>query len=240
MARAAETRATSNALKGAAKPGPKPALSVEKVAQAAIRIADRNGIASLSMERVARQVHVSTMALYRYFETKDQLIEAMIGAAGGPAPDLNGPAREWRSRLAEWTRRCTAIYTGHPWFAEATARRRIMGPHELLWLEAALAILRDAGLPHHDQWRAFLVLIGHVRSSAEFSFAGKRGVSARQWAQATGNVLREAPGRYPALAAVIASGAFDDRFSDGAGFGLECILDGIESLVRKRRSKDQR
>jgi AcrR family transcriptional regulator len=221
---------------GASRPGPKPALSIEQIAKAAIELADREGLRELSMERVAREVVVTTMALYRYFANKEQLLDAMIEHAGGPVPALHGAAREWRSRLAEWTRGCAAIYRDHPWFLQAAvARRRVMGPNELGWLDAALSVLGDTGLPFPDQWRTFLVLIGHVRSHAEFSAADKQGLSLEQWAAATARMIANEPARYPALASALDSGAFAGGPSDAPDFGLECILEGIESLVRKRR-----
>ena len=192
------------------------------------------------MQRIAGEVGLTTMALYRYFANKDQLVAAMIDHAGGPVPHVDGPPRAWRSRLAEWTRRCAAIYRRHPWFLQAaTARRRIMGPNELAWLDAALRVLGDIGLPFPDQWRAFLLVIGHVRSSAEFSFANRQGhtqsVTRKQWALATARVIAHDPGRYPALASAFTSGSFTEAGSDGDDFGLECILEGIEALARKQR-----
>lgn len=187
------------------------------------------------MERVAREVHVTTMALYRYFPNKEQLIEAMIDLAGGPAPQLDGPPGEWRSRLAEWTHRCASIYREHSWFLQAaTARRRIMGPNELEWFDAALRVLRDTGLSFPDQWGAFLALIGHVRSNSEFSSANRQGLSRKQWAAATARLIADDSERYPALASAIRSGSIGSM-PDNSDFGLQCILEGIASLANKHR-----
>jgi AcrR family transcriptional regulator len=216
--------------------GPKPTLSADQIARAAIAVADREGLAAVSMQRIAREVHVTTMALYRYFSSKAELIDFMIDTAGGPPPELDAGTRRWRARLGEWTRRCSAIYRDHAWFLEAaTARRRIMGPNELGWLDRALRVLSDAGLPAREQHEAFLVLIGHVRSNAEFSAGRAQGPSAELWVSVMAKLLGKHRERYPALMAVVDSGAFSQSPEDGLEFGLECILNGIESLVPRRR-----
>lgn len=214
--------------------GPKPTLSADQIARAAIAVADAEGLAAVSMQRIAREVHVTTMALYRYFSSKAELIDLMIDTAGGPVPDLDAVTKGWRSRLGEWTRRCSAIYRDHPWFLQAaTAPRRIMGPNELGWLNAALRVLGDTGLPAREQHEAFLVLIGHVRSNAEFTAGRAQGPSAELWVSVMAKLLGKHRDRYPALMAAIDSGAFSQSPEDGLEFGLECILNGIESLVRK-------
>ena len=187
------------------------------------------------MQRIAREVQVTTMALYRYFSSKAELIDLMIDTAGGHAPKLNVGSKGWRSSLKEWTRRCSSIYRDHPWFLEAaTARRRMMGPNELEWVDAALAVLSSTGLRAQQQHAAFLLLIGHVRSNAEFTTAGAQGLSAKQWRSGMTKLLEKQRNRYPALRTAIEAGAFQQRPKAGPGFGLECILDGIESLVRKQ------
>ncbi len=215
--------------------GPKPTLSADQIARAAIGVADAEGLAAVSMQRIAREVHVTTMALYRYFSSKAALIDLMIDTAGGPAPDLDAVSKGWRSRLEEWTRRCSSIYRDHPWFLQAaTARRRNMGPNELEWLNAALAVLGDAGLRAREQHEAFLVLIGHVRSNAEFMAGRSQSPSAEQWVSVMAELLGRHGDRYPALIAAIDSGAFTQPPEDGVEFGLKCILDGIESRVGRR------
>lgn len=190
------------------------------------------------MQRIAREMHVTTMALYRYFSSKTELIELMIDTAGGPAPNLDAISQGWRPRLEEWTRLCSSIYRDHPWFLQATtARRRIMGPNEVGWLNAALAVLDDTGLSGREKHRAFLILIGHIRSHAEFMAGNAEGPSAKRWGSVMTEVLAKHRDRYPAFVAAIHSGAFRPSQGDGLAFGLNCILDGIESLLTKRRKQ---
>jgi AcrR family transcriptional regulator len=215
--------------------GPKPSLSVERIAEIAIAVADAEGLQAVSMARVAREAGVTTMALYRYIPGKSELIDLMVDTAIGAAPDLRAISGGWRPRLHEWARRCWSIFRQHPWSLQAaTARRRIMGPNELGWLDSVLGVLAETGLSGVEQYQAFLVLIGHVRSHAEFATGGAEGLSAERWESAIVRLLKGQDDRYPGLMAAISSGAFGPTPGDGLAFGLDCILDGLESLIARR------
>src|ERR1700756_5018183 len=142
--------------------GPKPSLTTQQIVRAAIRIADVEGLDAISMQRLARTLDVTTMALYRYFPGKAELVDLMIdNAAPGTPPDLSAISG-WRPKLEEWTRQCWSIYRRHPWIRAATARQRVLGPNELAWLDLAMGALAEAGLTGAEQHKAFLVLIRHV------------------------------------------------------------------------------
>jgi len=213
--------------------GPKPTLTKDQIACAAIAIADSDGLEGISMQRVARAVGVTTMALYRYFSSKTELIELMIEIAGGPEPNLDAIAPGWSSSLAEWAHQCSAIYRRRPWFLQATMTPgRKMGPNELGWLNAAFLVLGRTRLEAREQHQAFLALIGHVRSSAEFAAAWKQ---RKPGSLELATLLLQCLERYPALASAIESGAFAESTDDDLDFGLECILSGIKTMTRGRK-----
>jgi hypothetical protein len=94
------------------------------------------------------------------------------------------------------------------WFLQtAAARRRIMGPNELAWLDAALGLLAEAGVPARQRHAAFPVAIGHGRSNAEFMAGVDRGPSGGQWVQVVTEMLGKRRERYPALMTTLDSGA---------------------------------
>jgi AcrR family transcriptional regulator len=221
----------------ALRPGPKPSLTVDRIAKEAIRVADAAGLPALSMERVARELDVTTMALYRYFPSKQKLLALMIDRVAMPGPDLPAAGTGWRGKLSKWTRACSAIYRKHPWLLEARLEEhRVMGPNELKWLDAALGILGEAGLSATEQHDLFLVLIGHVRSNAEFARANRRATSG-EWEATTMKLIEERREEYPALAQALKSGAFRRRGSQSFDVRLECILNGIESLAQKQKNR---
>src|SRR5579859_3615640 len=215
--------------------GPKPTLSTDQIARSAIRLADAEGLAAVTMQRVAREVGVTTMALYRYFSGKADLVALMIDSASDSSPQFGKPSLPWNTRLKEWARRCVAIYRNHPWFLEATsARPSVMGPNELSWMEAALAMLAESGLGPEERQHAFLAIIGHVRGHATFQQIGRRTSAGKEWARELTQILQPEADRYPILLDVLRSGKFGQNLDGAFEFGLDCIVDGILARVSMR------
>lgn len=96
--------------------GPRPGLTLDLVAAAAIGIADAEGLAGVRMGSVAAALGVSTMSLYGYVASKDELLIAMADAA---APDPPEPGDlTWRDYLTAWTRANRDFLAAHPWLLE--------------------------------------------------------------------------------------------------------------------------
>lgn len=214
--------------------GPKPGLSTGEIARAAIKIADKEGLEAVTMQKVARNVGVTTMALYRYFAGKADLLAVMIDSAGESAPDFDGHSTSWNDRLREWALHCAAIYRDHPWFLEATTiRHTMMGPNELSWMEAALAMLAEAGLSPRERYYAFLTIIGHIRAHATFEQMKNRSESPRRWIPELARRPEAESNRYAGLYEVLESAAFSGNRSEAFEYGLNCILEGIGSAKRE-------
>src|SRR6185437_14930229 len=109
--------------------GPKPALTLDQIAEAGIAIADAEGLAAVSMQRVAADLGYTKMALYRYVPGKAELVAAMLERYMGEPPEL--PATGWRAALTAWAEALLARFEGHAWSLEATTGRRAVGPHEV-------------------------------------------------------------------------------------------------------------
>jgi AcrR family transcriptional regulator len=222
--------------------GPKPALSIDRIAQAAIAVADAEGLAAVSMQRVAAELGVTKMALYRYVPGKADLIALMVDTAGDPPPLLDGEADGWRAQLGHWARRLLALYQRHPWLLEATVGPRIMGPNEFGWLEQAVAALDGTGLDGGEQMDAVVVILGHVRTIAQQSQAPP-GPPQDQPEQQFGTVIAEllaAHGdRYPAVATALASASRPGSPDRALEFGLERIFDGLGVLIAQRARTDK-
>src|SRR4051812_27544978 len=89
---------------GTAGKGPRPALSLDRIVDAAVDLAVKEGIKGVSMSRLAQSLGVSTMGLYRYVESKDELLLLMVDAGYGPAPAERTPGETWREGLTRWAR----------------------------------------------------------------------------------------------------------------------------------------
>jgi AcrR family transcriptional regulator len=211
--------------------GPKPSLTPGGIAAAAVALADAEGLEAASMSRVAAAFDVSAMALYRYVPSKTELVELMVEAVLASPPDLASAGDGWRARLTEWARRSWDVYRTHPWLLAATSmRRQIMGPHQLGWLDAAHAALEPTGLPAAQRQQIVLLVIAQVRSLAQQT-ADFDPDHDREWARLTGELLDRHADRFPALTRAIAEGAFAPAGDDPLGFGLDRVLDGVQSLI---------
>ncbi|MFF1784193.1 TetR/AcrR family transcriptional regulator [Streptomyces virginiae] len=222
--------------------GPKRGLTLEGITRAGIAIADAEGLAGASMQRVAAELAVTKMALYRYVPGKAELVALMVeGAMPAAAPSPDGP---WRERLEVWARGLLAGLRLHPWLLEATVGVRVMGPRELEWMERALAALDGCGLTGAEAMDAVVLLAGHVRGIAEQERAAGRGTGPgggstaqgpdAQLAAMLGEVMRTHGERFPALGAALASAAEHGGQDQALEFGLGRILDGLELLVTRR------
>ncbi|WP_437667109.1 TetR/AcrR family transcriptional regulator [Sorangium sp. So ce1182] len=221
--------------------GPKPGLSVERIVRAAIGIADAEGLAAVSMQRVASEFGFTTMALYRYVPGKAELVDLMIDTAIGEPPALDGVAGGWRPKIEAWARHVWAAFHRHPWALGATGHPRLMGPNELGWLDSALGALSGTGLAPGERHDAFLVVLGHVRTAAHHAVERSRrqqgGVTDEAWGAFLVELVQKHGDRYPAVREAMSSGAFGPPEGDGLEFGLRCVLDGIGVLIAARAAR---
>ena len=214
--------------------GPKRTLSTVKIARAAIQLANAEGFQAITMQRVAQHVGVTTMALYRYFSGKADLVALMIDSVSESPPEFGRPTLKWSSRLKNWAHRCLDIYRSHPWFLEATSpRQSLMGPNELLWMKAALTMLAEAGLSPEDRTSAFLALIAHVRGHATFQQYRKSEAQPDVWPHELAKLLAQEARHYPNLLKAVNSSDFSKGSGRAFDFGLECILRGIETRAKR-------
>lgn len=210
--------------------GPKPALSLETIAGTGIGIADADGLGAVTMQRVAEALGVTKMALYRYVPGKSELVALMTEAALGAPPRLGD--RAWRTALHEWSHRMYDRLRRHPWVLGATLGARVVGPHELGWLERAVAALAGTGLAGSEVLDVAATLVGHVRMVAEQGAATEAPEKALESVYAV--VLRGREDRFPALTAALRSVAADGGQDQALDFGLDRILDGVERLIAER------
>lgn len=210
--------------------GPKPTLSLEAIARAGIEIADAQGLAAVTMQRVAAALGVTKMALYRYVPGKVELVALMIDIGVGEAPHLDTVPGGWRRRLDEWARQLFSIFWRHPWSLDATVGARTIGPNELGWLEQAVASLAGTGLDGGELLDVAATLAGHVRTMAQQGSAMASGAPE----QAMAALVHGREDRFPALTAALDSATKHGSQDKALDFGLARILDGVELLIASR------
>lgn len=231
--------------------GPKPMVSRAEVVAAAIRIADGNGLAALTMQAVAKELGFTTMALYRYFPNKEALIDACVDAALGAPPQKSGPKESWREEVKHWAYAKRAMLCSRPWLAELPFVAAPHGPNWLSWHEAFLRTIADTGLSPEDMMDVLSVVHGYVGGSSDTAIslarATARGISFEEWAQAVSLDLCRAINdpRYPMISAILKSksggiseasplparGGRPRSMDESFDFGLERLLDGIQHYM---------
>ncbi|MEW2417299.1 TetR/AcrR family transcriptional regulator [Streptomyces sp. NPDC046866] len=215
--------------------GPKPTLDLDRIARAGIEIADSEGLADVSMQRVAAQLGVTKMALYRYVPGKAELVALMVDAAIGPYPAAKARRGGWREQLEDWARRLLTVFRQHAWALDATVGPRVMGPGELSWLEHAVSALDGTGLSGAERMDAAVLLVGHVRGiTQQARAAGPAGNPEAQLGAVLGALMQTHGERFPALTAALASAAQSDGQDQAWDFGLQRILDGLATLIDRR------
>src|SRR3984957_14608059 len=98
--------------------GPKPGLSVDGIVDAAVRIADAEGLEAVSMARVAKELGFTTMSLYRYVASKEGLLQFMWNASAQCAETLVVEGNEWLKKLRMWAMVQREMLDRHPWITQ--------------------------------------------------------------------------------------------------------------------------
>nr|WP_240351651.1 TetR/AcrR family transcriptional regulator C-terminal domain-containing protein [Streptomyces olivoreticuli] len=217
---------------------PEQALTLGRIVAAAIAVADVEGLATVSMRRVAAGLGVSTMALYRHVTDKDDLVTRMTDAAFAQWPLPESPPEGWRERLALVARMLWDMFRRHPWLAPALSVTRpqpIAGA--LPYTEWVLATLDRSGLDLPTALSVHLTLFNYIRGTAvnvemEAEAEALTGMDNEEWMDTQEPALQAilAIDRFPTLERLTA-GEYDFDLDALFEFGLQRLLDGMAPLL---------
>lgn len=186
--------------------GPKRGLSVERMVEAAVGLADGEGLEALSMRRVADRLEAGAMSLYTYVSGKTELVELMVDAVLGEATLPDEAADGWRAGLELYARESWRIAHQHPWMLQVSGGRGLMGPNQAAMLDAVLGAVSEIGLSEREMVYVYLLVEGYVRGAAKTSVEALRlekdsGISDEQWWSLYGPLVYKYTGQdhYPTL-----------------------------------------
>ena len=221
------------------RPRPEPrrrAPGVDQYVAAALAVADAEGLAAVSMRRVAGDLGSGTATLYRYITNRDELVDLMIDAVHGEDP-LPEPAPDWRADLAAVAHSLRATLLRHPWLAGEMTGRPSLGPNSLRRSEAALraavALTPDITLAAQALGAVQAYVLGSVATQQAVRRAEQRsGLTEEQWQRSVGPYISEvlAAGEHPMLARRVHEAEEPDPDVEFA-FGLACVLDGLAARL---------
>ena len=187
--------------------GRPPAHTRDQVVDAAIAVADTEGLAAVTMRRIATEIGAGAMSLYTYVPDKDRLVDLMVDRVGGSVP-LPAATGDWRTDLLALTEMQRALMHRHPWLPSALPNRRLTGTNTLAYLEAGLAALAPTDLAGTAKLEILALLTGFVASYVTNELAqAQSGVTTAEQVELIGAAV--ATGAFPHLAAVLAASAGD-------------------------------
>jgi AcrR family transcriptional regulator len=210
--------------------GPRPRYSREDVAQAAVAVADGDGLDAVTFRAVAARLGTGVMSLYNYVPDKQALVYDMVELVSGEL-DLPEPTGDWRADLHLVAGRQRDLAYRHPWLVEAVSHLQPIGPATLALLEFALGALEPTGLSARDRLETIAAINGSVLNFVRAELAARDAAADPEQQAAQFAMLPEllATGRYPRFAAAIASGGEPETFDPAAHFDrlIDKILDGL-------------
>jgi AcrR family transcriptional regulator len=222
--------------------GPQPSLSVEAIVSEAVALADTEGVDAVSMRRIASELSVGTMSLYRYVETKDDLLDLMtdrVMGEDGFGGELTG---NWRGDLRGIAVGYRELMLRHPWVLPIAASRPSLGPNVLRRTERLLGVVDGLGL-HIDEMSGLTgTVVAYVRGVvlteiAEAEVVRRTGQTEDDYRRVVGPYLGEvmAEGKHPLLTRFVLEADEHPDPDQVFLWGLELVLDGVEARLERLR-----
>jgi AcrR family transcriptional regulator len=210
-------------------------LSRDRVLRAAVALADDAGIESLNMRRLAQELGVVPMALYKHVANKDQLLDGMVDVIVGEiSPPVHGA--DWKSAVRQRILSARAALLRHAWASRVIESRTIPTPVVLAYIDSVIGIFRTGGfsvdLTHH---------VMHALGSRMWGFTQELyndTTTSVVDPQIQAVMLREMAETYPYAAEMAIAATHDDDSIVGSGcddefefeFALDLLLDGFDRL----------
>ncbi len=204
-------------------------LSRERILLTAIHLADKGGLESLSMRKLAQEMGVQAMSLYNYVASKDDLLDGIVDLVVGEieVPDLSA---EWQTAMRRRAHSAHQVLLRHPWATMPMVSRINVGPAMLRYIDATLGCLCAAGFSFELVDRAWNAIDSHIYGFTlqELNFP----IEPAQYVQAAQEYLPNIPvDQYPYMNQ-LTQYLIDGQYNGIAdfNFGLELILQGLEKL----------
>ncbi len=211
--------------------GPRPALTRGSVVQAAVALADADGVEALTMRKLAERLGVEAMSLYHHVANKDQILDGMVDAVFAEI-DLPVVGRDWRVELRGRCVSARAALARHPWAIGLLESRANPGPATLRHHDAVLGTLRAAGFSVPGAAHAFAAIDSYVYGFA-LQEAALPFEAPGDLEEVAAGIMEQMPVEdYPHLTEMIVEHALRPgyAFADEFPFGLDLVLDGLDRV----------
>jgi AcrR family transcriptional regulator len=209
-------------------------LSRERVLRAAVALADESGVESLSMRRLAQELGVVPMALYKHVANKDELLDGMIDVVVGEIdPPPGGTGRNWKAAIRQRVLSARRALLRHRWASSVIDSRTEATPAVLAYMDSIIGMFRAGGfsvdLTHHAM---------HTMGSRLLGFSQEMFDDSAGIGPELAPAMLEALAPYPNITEMVTAISHDEASVVGSGcddqfefeFALDLMLDGLERL----------
>lgn len=213
-----------------------------KIAEAGVRLADEGGLAAVTLRKLASELGVSTMALYRYVTSRADIVDLMADAVH-PVPSEPPPGTEWQACLSAHAKALRSTLKRHPWLLEMAPQSRIaLSPRRLAATEALLKTLDGSPLSIDRMMLVVEAVSAYAVGIAANEIALAQSVAAQglenpaSLRRAMGSEMAWLlhTGEYPTYARYIAGGQDRDDLDGRFQSGLDLLIDGIALQATRR------
>ena len=217
---------------GSTGPERRTQLTRERVMAAAIELADRDGIESISMRKLAQELGVEAMSLYTHVRSKNDLLAGMADTVVSQIP-VTAEGTDWKASLRQLALAARTVMLRHPWAPRTVEAQAAPGPAALRYINVVLGILREGGFSIAQTHHALHILGSHLLGFTQglFDDSGDLGPDA---ATALASALGASHPYVVEMALAVTHGGALGRCDDDAEFefALDFILDGLARLHR--------
>ena len=225
-----------------ARPEPRSrGLSRGQIVETALRIADEEGLAEVTIRRIARELRSGAMSLYHYFDSRDELLDLMSDTVAAEMLVPGLPAH-WRDALQAIAVRSRTVFLKHRWLLITLTDRPRVTPNLLRHIEqSAQSIVELGGQGHPPELLSGIVIavddytVGYTFRELEGGGSDERG---RRMAMQFRNAYDEPhvrylleSGEFPMLERFISAG--QPPITQPFEVGLDWLLDGFEATLRR-------
>ena len=212
---------------------PRVPLSRERVLGAAVALADEGGVDALSMRKLAQELGVVPMALYKHVSNKDELLDGMVDVVVG---EIDPPARgtDWKTAIRQRVLSARSALLRHPWASRVIESRADPTPTVLEYMDSMIGMFRAGGfsidLTHHTMHAMGSRLLGFTQELYDDSVDLDP--------EATAVMVQQMAGKYPHITELVMAISHDEASVVGQGcddqfefeFALDLLLEGLERL----------
>lgn len=216
--------------------GPRTKVSTSQALDAAIALADAEGLDAVSVRRVGADLGISAMALYTHVGSRDDLLVLMADAVHGGQPLEPYASTTWQARVRQLAEADLALYAAHWWLLDIDDQRTSLGPGTIAKYDHELHAFEGSGLSEVDQDAALTFVAGFVRASARARRPDPHAADmAEVWSSWSRRLAAYLGDDFPLAQRVGAAAgkAMDAAYSAEAAwaFGLDRVLDALSSLI---------